>query len=251
MDFANFGKCLEVIERGPPRRGKDYAVLRVDRQAGMFDLSCFFDDFFEDRDRYHFGRPQEPRCIQSDRHADYRFEMYEFAEAFFGKFSPKQMREFLGCLMPENTENNDFLKDVADFEKRNLVAFPFPQNLRPQKCQYCFLPVNFPVKEMDRQIESTICKSSRPKVSRVNYWYCVREDVKKPRKIDFSRGIFDDWYGKTREKCLDRLRRDCLERYPMIVFASPLCGSVLSLDIWSFIKEYPIDTSHLEIVKTD
>ena len=251
MDFTNFGKCLEVVDRGPLRIGKNYAVLRVDRKAGMFDLSCFFDDFFGDRDRYHFGRPQEPRCIQSDRHADYRFEMHEFAEAFFGKFSPRQMGDFLVPLLTDNSENAEFLKEVIRFEERNLVAFPYIQNLRPRKCQYCFLPINFPVKEMDRQIETTICRSQRPKVSSVNYWYCVREDVKKPKKANFSRGIFDDWYGKTGEKCLERLRRDCLERYPMIVFASPLCGSVLSLDIWSFIKQYPIDTSNLEIVKTD
>ena len=262
MDFSNFGKCLEVVERGPPRVGRDYAVLRVYRDKGLFDVSPFFDDFFLDRcdgRDLHYQAPDFPRKVEGNGFADYQFNMYEFAETFFFHFSPKQMTEFLGYLLPDSSDSKEFLEDILRFEDRNLIAFPFYQNVsRSNNNQYRFLPINFCVDEMNKFIQEVIPKNGMLNRRYLNFWGIARQDLNEkigePKKSDFSIPISAKG-GRIDDKIysslyLEKLRREGIRRVPQIVFPT-FSGHLGSLDSWSFIRQYPVNLDNLEIVRTE
>ena len=247
----DYGKCLRIIERGPPRIGEDYAIMEYGKSKSLIDVSFLFDDFFgekyfgygDGRDSFYPSSIRNRKII-SGENIQYRFEMHEFAEAFFGKFSPKEIVDFLSPLFENGEDNEEFLDDLLKFEKRNYIAFPIRQNNR-----YRFFPLNFDVKELNDCIINVFPKSKKLSKKKIEFWYLPRIDIEHKDDIhdkDFSIPLPD---VRAFSPHLNKLRLEMLKKMPRIILPITSFGRIGKLDIWELIKEYPIDVSNLEVMR--
>lgn len=97
-------------------------VIRLDfyKDRGIIDYNCVFDNLFEDRDRV-FGA-DFPRSQKTKFGKRLYFTMLEFAEAFFGRNSPRKIARFLQEHLTDETDQSEALINrILNFEKEERV----------------------------------------------------------------------------------------------------------------------------------
>ena len=227
MDF----RCLEPWKV----YGEGVKHMDVHLDKAPVDFNRWFKAGFSYRDKC-FGRPDYPRWQENGAVTRYNFGMTEFAEAFFGTFSPNEVAALLDKFMVDTTDESEaFIQRVRGYEKEHKVAgierhTSFNSDLggrfHPDYNFMFVVPFNFKAEELNCVVSD--CNS---------FWYkkdsalnlnlresdYPRTDLKKARlrKVLPIRG--------TREGFLTRYRlaRRSLENHGFILYTP------LNRDFWS------------------
>ena len=86
------------------------------------DFSIWFQAAFDNRDGL-FGPPIEPRKIVQGNTISYFFTLDEFAESFFGAYTPAETARFFRAWMTKDTEQSEALvRRIEGYEKEHKVV---------------------------------------------------------------------------------------------------------------------------------
>lgn len=231
-------RCLRIDAIGGGRL--EQKIVLVAKRAGNLDLNpalCkWLTDTIDDRRNFQ----EKPIIVEGKKETSYELSLQRFAEAFFGRNSPKEVADFFAKWLEKGEFEEEFLNQVRGFEKRFKATIPViacsegARNYNTRS-QIYFLPINFDKKEINALIDS-LPKGERPKKEfRDPLW--TRRKGLSPKRQNLSKPIYFDFYDKRGdETAFMRVREKLLEQKPAITTYGQ--GWHDGLDIEQIIKNY-------------
>ncbi len=158
-------RCLEIWKV----YGPGIKRLDLNKDKAPIDFNVWLKKIFEHRDKI-FGKPEYPRVECNGTNTSYLFSLDEFAEAFFGAYSPNEIGAFFQRWLVQDTAQSEaFVQRVMDYEKIHKVVgidfvntSPIGRELTSSIARNfrILIPFNFPARELTKLKED---KSS--------FWY--------------------------------------------------------------------------------
>jgi hypothetical protein len=231
--------------------GHNGKILMDVKRIYPFDfLNPFFKEHFRDHTE-GWGGAGDIRsfCQEEERSIRYSFPLQEFAEAFFGRYMPNQIVDFMKPIMEEDELSHDFLGLIKNFEKKHQIVIPFfysnkrgfggPGGID----RYYLFPLNIQKEKLDNMIESCLNRSSLPPTRHKSIGIeCDRVDVMRMVDPFFkSKMINTNLVSRPLKQgkgYLGKLREEFIVRDPKIVICSPRNGRRGALDNFSLFGRY-------------
>jgi hypothetical protein len=249
-------KCLKITAIEFSEAFGGWIKLCYFRNESLIDIHPFFQEFFDERDKIFNRDPGHNNRLKKIRNDYiYHFSMVEFAEAFFGTYTPAQIAEFLNERLVRNSLSEAFIELITAFETKFKVAAMVPATyyyVGPSIPRLFFYPINFSKEEMDELIFLHLSKNSLPRD-----WFEVNDSWYVGQRIDLlgggdkeklSRPIFYETEIASK-RSVAYLRMCLLQQSPRVIFSKPL--GRLKLNDFALLKWYNLPTEGLMLVKKE
>jgi len=232
--------------------------LRVNRRRALVDPFPFIKRLLWERD-YTFNHWEQIKRVRGTKdNPEIALSLFDFAQAFFGTYTPAQIAGYLEPLLISSGNSQRLLERVRGFETDYQIAILALQHKRSEAelRKACLYPINLGVGNINQLIRLNIPRKDLPKELRRDFypWYFGnRDDVDRRDLRKLSIPFYFTWRGyrdaERRVKSPHHLVEALTCKEPRVIICHASTGPELA-DDFSMLYAYPeIDTSELAITR--